>query len=159
MARWIIFNVDTGLRREFPVIFPVNGNLQSMDQRGMVQHGEVGALLRCLHYIETYFGDAASAHFEDAGRAIGKVDDAVGGDRSSIVDSYQHPTMVAEVRHLHPATQSQGAMGGREFVHVKGFTARSSFAVEGFAVPGCRANRKRQWGFCAWLRLLLRGTL
>jgi len=88
-----------------------------------------------VDYLKSH-RDGAGAHgAEGLCGGVGKIEDAVFGKRSPVVDGKFHRGAVFQVRHHHPGAEGQGLMRRRQFMLVVNDSARSRLAVKAGAVP------------------------
>jgi hypothetical protein len=108
------------------------GHAVSLWQKG----AGLGYFLRWLQNIEPYWLQARAAQADHASRPVGQIDDPGLGQRAAVIDPDNDGFAVLQVGDPDNGAQGQMPVGCGELVHIKGFAAGGSLAVEGVSVPG-----------------------
>src|SRR6516162_9237626 len=91
---------------------------------------------RQSQYLQLHARDSRTDHVDGASAGVREVDDAALDEGAAIVDAYRHVTAVVEVVNPHLSVEGEGAMRGRQFVHVIDFAVRGRTVMVRMSVPG-----------------------
>ncbi len=128
------------LRPEHPGITGIKNVLDLRSSRNCAV-----VLLSCFEQKDTHACDAGLDHVKDFGRGAGKIDDAITGEGSAIVDAHIHSPVIRQVLDADACTEWQAAVRRRESAGIEDLAVGGGPALKPGPVPGGDTLLIRCW--------------